>query len=540
MIQGIWGVIISIGIVQAGTTLITKVDSSGNQYTLYGNVHESIDFANGYILVVNRGFESTDVLNVHISADQGSTWINYENVYNGSIGEAIYKACYPTIYGGMEGPYIFFPYADTTFAGMAGIKGVGWGDSILWGGPKIIPSKAPPFIAVGKQVGNGNVVVISVPYSEDGKGPWDINYTILSDDLKEVIDSGRALDTTITGWLEGWDYYRKRICISLWLGKYLHGYVTSKNYGRTWGYIRHRVIPDSSPFGNDSILIPQRQAQIGLRDDGIPLYVGAIVPADSSIKGMGTNFWYYSGEIYTSSLDPIPRRIRVSKSLYHRALFPSIATGGGKIVVAWLEYTDSIIDKDSDNNKTDIFYAVSEDGGYTWSEPENLTNTPDIIECWPRLAKRIDTLNQKAYLMFATSWPNENLDIERLTITKGFKFEQPIYINVAVIDLGPPSKIETPPPSLRVPILYPIRPNPFKTAISVKWLAGEGSISLEVYDVQGRLVRTLTRIQSPESKAYTSVWDGRDDEGRLLPSGIYFIELKTANYSKTQKVILFR
>ena len=546
MVKEILGVILSIGIAQAGNTLITKVDSSGNQYTLYGNTHESIDFANGYVLVVNRGFDSTNILHVHSSPDQGKTWINNGTAYKGMIGGTAYKACYPTIYGGEDGPYVFFPYAsDTNFAGMAVIRGIGWGDSIIWGEPKRIGFGMAPPIAVGKQLENGNVMMISVAPTLDTMGGiagFNINYNILSSDLDTVISNGRVLDTLISrdGWFEGWDCKGGRIAGSIWFNPSSHGYFSSDDYGETWNrYRRQKVVPDSTVFGEAQILIPQRHSQVAFREDSIPIYVGAVAPGDSSIEGIGTGFWYYSGEIYACPAESVVQPIQVSKSLYHRALFPSVATGGGKIVVAWLEYTDSIIDKDSDNNKTDIFYSVSEDGGYTWSEPENLTNTPDIIECWPRLAKRIDTLNHKAYVLYATSYPDQDLDIERLTIMRGFQFEQPIYINVAVIDLAPPPKVQEPSPEILKDLtLYPIQPNPSSDNVFVSYyLPVHTQVSLKVYNSVGMVVKTL--VDKNQNAGYKTIaWDGRDNKGRPLPKGVYFCELKALGSSKRAKLIL--
>jgi len=66
------------------------------------------------------------------------------------------------------------------------------------------------------------------------------------------------------------------------------------------------------------------------------------------------------------------------------------------------------------------------------------------------------------------------------------------------------------------------------------------TINLKVYDATGRLIKTLVKAQSPEPKTYTIKWDGRDDKGNLLPSGVYFIRLETGGITETEKVILTR
>ena len=54
--------------------------------------------------------------------------------------------------------------------------------------------------------------------------------------------------------------------------------------------------------------------------------------------------------------------------------------------------------------------------------------------------------------------------------------------------------------------------------------AGSQDVRLRIYDVNGRLVRTLVSgLQSPGP--YTAVWDGRDDNGRGVASGNYFARL---------------
>ncbi|MGB9721964.1 MAG: T9SS type A sorting domain-containing protein, partial [bacterium] len=65
---------------------------------------------------------------------------------------------------------------------------------------------------------------------------------------------------------------------------------------------------------------------------------------------------------------------------------------------------------------------------------------------------------------------------------------------------------------------------------------GQG-FSLVVYDVTGRLVKQFNHLTNYQSSI---IWCGEDTLGRRLPAGIYFIELKTDDYSKIQKVILLR
>jgi hypothetical protein len=89
--------------------------------------------------------------------------------------------------------------------------------------------------------------------------------------------------------------------------------------------------------------------------------------------------------------------------------------------------------------------------------------------------------------------------------------------------------------------LYQNEPNPFNPTTVIRYdvPAGGGHITLEVYDVAGRLVRTL--IDSAHTAGEKRVtWDGRDNRGDSAASGVYFYRLKTPTYVKTLKMALLR
>jgi len=90
------------------------------------------------------------------------------------------------------------------------------------------------------------------------------------------------------------------------------------------------------------------------------------------------------------------------------------------------------------------------------------------------------------------------------------------------------------------PGLYQSVPNPFSTRTQIRYQIGqEGNVRLKVYDTQGRLVRSLVSgKQRPGS--YTVVWDGRDEQGRIMANGIYFYRLDVPNFTATKKAVLLR
>jgi hypothetical protein len=83
-------------------------------------------------------------------------------------------------------------------------------------------------------------------------------------------------------------------------------------------------------------------------------------------------------------------------------------------------------------------------------------------------------------------------------------------------------------------------PNPTRryTTISYASVVG-GRVSLRVYDKTGYLVKTLVEGES-RIGTRTVYWDGKDSEGRKLPSGVYFVRFETAVFIETENIILLR
>jgi FlgD Ig-like domain/FG-GAP-like repeat len=83
-------------------------------------------------------------------------------------------------------------------------------------------------------------------------------------------------------------------------------------------------------------------------------------------------------------------------------------------------------------------------------------------------------------------------------------------------------------------------PNPFSSGTSIRFgQPARGPVTLRIYDVAGRRVRTLEDGELPAGQ-YTRTWDGRNDSGVPLPSGTYFARLRTSAAVTSEKVTLLR
>jgi len=83
-------------------------------------------------------------------------------------------------------------------------------------------------------------------------------------------------------------------------------------------------------------------------------------------------------------------------------------------------------------------------------------------------------------------------------------------------------------------------PNPFNPETTISFSLKEpANVSIEIYNVQGKLVRTLVNEERTAGN-YTVIWDGRDSGGRNVASGVYYYRMRAGKYSSTRKMIMLK
>jgi hypothetical protein len=88
--------------------------------------------------------------------------------------------------------------------------------------------------------------------------------------------------------------------------------------------------------------------------------------------------------------------------------------------------------------------------------------------------------------------------------------------------------------------LYGNFPNPFNPSTTIKFATKvNGHVSIQVYDVAGRLVNTLVN-DVRDAGSYTEHWNGINNRGASVASGVYFYRMDTKDYSQTRKMVLLR
>ena len=96
------------------------------------------------------------------------------------------------------------------------------------------------------------------------------------------------------------------------------------------------------------------------------------------------------------------------------------------------------------------------------------------------------------------------------------------------------------PPPVSVQLLAN-HPNPFNPSTIIPFVLDSSAIvSLSVHDVTGRLIDTLLREQELQAGRWEHPWDGMDDDGNAMPSGVYFYRLKTPDGSLARPMLLVK
>ncbi|MCK4404175.1 MAG: T9SS type A sorting domain-containing protein, partial [candidate division Zixibacteria bacterium] len=87
-------------------------------------------------------------------------------------------------------------------------------------------------------------------------------------------------------------------------------------------------------------------------------------------------------------------------------------------------------------------------------------------------------------------------------------------------------------------------PNPFNPVTRIQYTVGGSQthplpVTLRVYNVLGQVVRTLVN-ERKERGTYEVIWDGKDESGDEVASGVYFYKLQAEGFSQTKKMVMMK
>lgn len=144
------------------------------------------------------------------------------------------------------------------------------------------------------------------------------------------------------------------------------------------------------------------------------------------------------------------------------------------------------------------------------------------------------------------SWP-ENIitlaygigEVENITIEGG----QPVVLLGCIIDgdtIGVITSAEDEQNIVNSFELFQNYPNPFNPTTTIKFVMGKsGNTIIKVYNSLGKEISTLINEYLSSGEKEIS-WDGKDNKGNTVSSGVYFIQMTAGNYRQTIKAVLLK
>jgi len=134
-----------------------------------------------------------------------------------------------------------------------------------------------------------------------------------------------------------------------------------------------------------------------------------------------------------------------------------------------------------------------------------------------------------------------NLDLEYSAMSAALTFTNLIptlTTNDTVVSIASPTSVEDLQTTPKEFFLKQNYPNPFNLETKIPYeLAKQTRVSISIFNLLGKKIRTLVNeVDGPSS--FEVAWDGKNDNGRIVPSGNYFVEMRVGGVVQMTKVIL--
>ncbi len=101
--------------------------------------------------------------------------------------------------------------------------------------------------------------------------------------------------------------------------------------------------------------------------------------------------------------------------------------------------------------------------------------------------------------------------------------------------------IDSPAPAVMSNLALVASPNPFNPQTTIRYeLPAAATVNLTIHDASGRLVRRLVEQEPEEAGIHSLPWDGRDQGGRSVASGVYTCHLIAGRDEQTSRLVLIR
>ncbi len=228
----------------------------------------------------------------------------------------------------------------------------------------------------------------------------------------------------------------------------------------------------------------------------------------------------------------VPVRVNDDSSTTNWQWFGTMSVApNGRIDVVWLDTRDN-----PGTFLSSLYYAYSTDGGLTWSDNQRLSDAFDPHLGWPQQNKMGDYFDMVSFEEGAhLAWANT------------LNGEQDVYYTFIPNPVQGVAERDPRGGVAQTPTLFQNYPNPFNPVTDLRFRISDfGFVELKIFDLLSQEVKVL--VNKPLTPGeYTVQWDGTDDAGRPVASGVYLYRLAVTPLQKggskevyTRKMVLLR
>jgi len=219
------------------------------------------------------------------------------------------------------------------------------------------------------------------------------------------------------------------------------------------------------------------------------------------VNSTGTPVWIADGVVVNASADA-------------QTSIDITTDGSNGAIVTWQDYRSSV--------SNDVYaQKINSSGNIVWETGGNVVCTSGDDETRPVI---IYSTSGQAIIAWNSFNINTSDDVYALSTS----------YSVSVPDERPRV---TPRPEISLDQNFP---NPFNPVTKIVFTMSEpGQMRLCVYDIAGRVVRVL-KEGSVDAGGHEVTWDGKDDAGERVASGVYFYSLETEKASRARKMVIIR
>jgi hypothetical protein len=183
-----------------------------------------------------------------------------------------------------------------------------------------------------------------------------------------------------------------------------------------------------------------------------------------------------------------------------------------------------------DNITAGRFEIINKDNIYQFSIAKNnqsmivLENNDSIEQTYEFEFGRLSKDEKEIFIYINGDVPKHKIEISYKL------FSEDGTAGNGLIELGTPEEFK----------LYQNYPNPFSNQTTFQYdVAEQTSIKIYIYNTLGQLVKTIDRGENGVG-THTVEWDGKNDDGDTLSSGVYFYQLRTKDFNKTMKMLFVK